>query len=347
VSVFPVFPLASLATTFDDGDWIESKDQSEDGIRLIQTGNVGEGEYLDKGQRARFISDETFARLRCTEIHEGDVLVSRLPDPVGRSCRLPQLDQRTITAVDCTIIRFDEKRILPEYFVYYSQSDAYLRTVDRLCTGATRRRISRTNLAAVEIPLPSLAEQKRIVAILDEAFEGIAKATANAKRNLANARELFDIYLDTSFGQMALAYPVSALEEVTHLITKGSSPNWQGIEYVETPGVLFVTSENVGSNQMLLNKRKYVEDRFNEKDRKSILRRDDVLTSIVGASIGRTAVFDCDDIANINQAVCLIRCDKEKLIPSYLSLLLNSGYFRRILHDNEVDNARANLSLVT
>jgi type I restriction enzyme S subunit len=196
VTIFPVFPLASLATTFDDGDWIESKDQSEDGIRLIQTGNVGEGQYLDKGQRARFISDETSARLRCTEIHEGDVLISRLPDPVGRSCRLPQLNQRAITAVDCTIIRFDERRILPEYFVYYSQSDGYQRTVDSLCTGATRRRISRTNLAAVEVPLPPLAEQKRIVAILDEAFEGIAKATANAERNLANAWGLLPTVLD-------------------------------------------------------------------------------------------------------------------------------------------------------
>ena len=92
-------------------------------------------------------------------------------------------------------------------------------------------------------------------------------------------------------------------------------------------------------------KTKFVEDLFNEKDSKSILKKGDVLTNIVGASIGRTAVFDRDDVANINQAVCLIRCDKDKLLNKYLAYLLNSPFFRKILHNNEIDNARANLSL--
>ena len=51
--------LDQLCAHFGDGDWIESKDQSEEGIRLIQTGNVGNGEYKDKGDKARFISEET------------------------------------------------------------------------------------------------------------------------------------------------------------------------------------------------------------------------------------------------------------------------------------------------
>ena len=69
------------------------------------------------------------------------------------------------------------------------------------------------------------------------------------------------------------------------------------------------------------------------------------MTNIVGASIGRTAVFDKDDNSNINQAVCLIRCNEEKLVNKYLAYLLNSHFFVQILHDNEVNTARANLSL--
>lgn len=128
-------------------------------------------------------------------------------------------------------------------------------------------------------------------------------------------------------------------------ITKGSSPKWQGIAYIDTPGILFVTSENVGEYQILLEQPKYVEEKFNTKDKKSILRAGDVLTNIVGASIGRTAVFDRDDVANINQAVCLIRCESEVLNNFFLTYLLNSPVFKGVLHDNEVDNARANLSL--
>jgi type I restriction enzyme S subunit len=90
---------------------------------------------------------------------------------------------------------------------------------------------------------------------------------------------------------------------------------------------------------------KYVEEKFNAKDKKSILKPGDVLTNIVGASIGRTAVFNLNDVANINQAVCLIRCKHSLLNNFFLTYLLNSPVFKQILHDNEVDNARANLSL--
>jgi type I restriction enzyme S subunit len=128
-------------------------------------------------------------------------------------------------------------------------------------------------------------------------------------------------------------------------ITKGSSPKWQGITYVDQPGILFITSENVGDYQIILKNPKYVEYKFNVKDKKSILKKGDVLTNIVGASIGRTAVFDREDVANINQAVCLIRCNPDLLNNFFLTYLLNSPIFKQILHDNEVDNARANLSL--
>ena len=188
--------LFDLCAEFADGDWIESKDQSEGGIRLIQTGNVGEGQFLDKSERARYISAETYKRLRCTEIFAGDCLISRLPDPVGRACLLPSLAERAITAVDCTIVRFKKERILPTFFVYYSRSRNYLRDADRLCTGATRRRISRSALGEIAIPVPPLAEQKRIVAILDQAFDAIDTAKENATKNQLNALELFDSYLE-------------------------------------------------------------------------------------------------------------------------------------------------------
>lgn len=205
--------------------------------------------------------------------------------------------------------------------------------------------INRNDVYSIEQSFPELPEQKRIVAILDEAFAGIDTAIANTEKNLANARELFDSYLNSIFIKKDKGWAETKLEELTIKITKGSSPKWQGVNYVEKPGVLFVTSENVDTNKMNYKKTKFVEEVFNEKDSKSILKRGDVLTNIVGASIGRTAVFDRDDVANINQAVCLIRCDKDKLINKYLAYLLNSPYFKKILHDNEIDNARANLSL--
>ena len=191
--------IVDISTVFEDGDWIESKDQSAEGIRLIQTGNVGNGIFKDRGEKARYISEDTFKKLRCTEIFEGDCLVSRLPDPVGRACILPDTGEKMITAVDCTIIRFDQKQLISNWFLYYSLSNEYQNEIQKQVTGATRQRISRKNLGLVSVPLPSLPEQQRIVSILDEAFAAIAKAKANAEQNLKNAKELFESYLQGVF----------------------------------------------------------------------------------------------------------------------------------------------------
>ena len=203
--------LGDVCEVFADGDWVESKDQSSEGIRLIQTGNVGEGVFKDRVEKARYISEATFKRLRCTEIVEGDCLVSRLPDPVGRSCILPYTDGRMITAVDCTILRFNPKQLLPTFFNFYSQSDDYLTTVAKECTGTTRNRISRTNLGLTPIPVPPLNEQKRIVEKLDEAFVGLAKAKENAEKNLQNARALFESHLQSVFTQRGTGWKATTV----------------------------------------------------------------------------------------------------------------------------------------
>lgn len=191
--------LASICSVFADGDWIESKDQSDCGIRLVQTGNVGQGQFKNREEKSRFISTDTFKRLRCTEIFPGDCLVSRLPDPVGRACLIPDTGERMITAVDCTILRFEDTVYLPEFFNYYAQSSAYLRAVDSETTGTTRKRISRARLGKVAVPVVPIREQCRIVAILDEAFEAIDTAKTNTETNLRNARELFEATLRAVF----------------------------------------------------------------------------------------------------------------------------------------------------
>ena len=59
--------LSSLCDKFTDGDWIEAKDQSNSGVRLIQTGNVGVAEYLDKPNNKKWVSNDTFEALHCEE----------------------------------------------------------------------------------------------------------------------------------------------------------------------------------------------------------------------------------------------------------------------------------------
>lgn len=156
--------LSSLCDTFIDGDWIEAKDQSDSGIRLIQTGNVGVGTFKDKGDKARYISEDTFNQLNCTEVVEGDILISRLPDPVGRACIIPAGLGKSITAVDCTIIRLNDK-VLPKFFVAFTNTPDYAMQIKKVLSGTTRLRVSRANLGKIQAPLPSVDKQQQFVTI--------------------------------------------------------------------------------------------------------------------------------------------------------------------------------------
>lgn len=177
-------PLKSLCTVFSDGDWIESKDQSSDGIRLIQTGNVGNGRYIDKQEKQRFISVDTFNRLNCLEIFEGDVLISRLPDPAGRACILPPSNKRRITAVDCTVVRFSSYN--PVLFVAYSQTKLYQEKVEMAMAGSTRQRISRKELGEIPIPVfPTIEEQNTVASIfanMDAEIEALEQKLAKYRQ---------------------------------------------------------------------------------------------------------------------------------------------------------------------
>jgi len=139
------------------------------------------------------------------------------------------------------------------------------------------------------------------------------------------------------------------LAEITELITKGSSPKWQGIAYVpESEGVLFITSENVGNYVLRkLDDLKYVAKGFNEIEPRSILKQGDILMNLVGASIGRTAVYDLHDGANINQAVALIRLVRETdgVCPRFLLHYLNGPSAIGYMLSSRVVNAQPNISL--
>ena len=172
--------LGQLCSVFVDGDWIESKDQAENGIRLIQTGNVGNGIYLDKGERARYIDNDTFVRLNCTEVLPNDVLISRLPDPIGRACIVPNGLGKTITAVDCSIVRFGGN-VLPEFFIAYTMTPAYARQIELFITGSTRKRISRKNLGQVIVPVPPIKLQEQFAAFVRQSD----KAKSELERTLS------------------------------------------------------------------------------------------------------------------------------------------------------------------
>lgn len=159
------FPLINFKDVtqigLKDGDWIESKDQSDCGVRLIQLADIGEGIFLDKSNR--FISEDTFKKLHCFEVKPRDILLARMPDPIGRSCIMPDIRIKCITAVDVCIIRIDEENFNVEYVNYLINTVQLRSKIIELSSGTTRQRISKLNLGNIKIPMPNKFTQDQIV----------------------------------------------------------------------------------------------------------------------------------------------------------------------------------------
>ena len=187
--------LIEVASSISDGDWIESDDQSAEGIRLIQTGNIGNGFFIDKESRARFISEDTFSKLNCTEIFCGDLLLSRLPDPIGRVCIVPQFKGRMITAVDCTIIRFDRED-LKKFFLYFAQTEQYFNLVQKLAGGSTRKRISRREVENIAFSFPIDSQDiSFILEVLSAADEEISLLQKDLEQEKLKKKSLMQLLL--------------------------------------------------------------------------------------------------------------------------------------------------------
>lgn len=91
--------------------------------------------------------------------------ISRLPDPVGRACIIPDGLGKSITAVDCSIVRL-KSHVLPEFFVAYTMTTLYAAQIGSSVTGSTRKRISRKNLGQVVIPTPDIDQQEQFAAFV-------------------------------------------------------------------------------------------------------------------------------------------------------------------------------------
>lgn len=160
---------------FTDGDWVESKDQDPQGtVRLTQLADVGEGVFRDRSNR--WMTPEQAEALGCTFLQRGDVLVARMPDPLGRACVYPGSDHAAVTAVDVCIIRPGVRDVDPEYLMWAINSPVVREQMRPYISGSTRQRISRKNLAKIAIPLAPAREQPRIVAALGERLSDLDAA---------------------------------------------------------------------------------------------------------------------------------------------------------------------------
>ena len=107
-------------------------------------------------------------------------------------------------------------------FLFFGVND-YLKAIEDVTGYTTVKHLSSKQILEIRFPVPPLDEQKRIVAKLDEAFVGLAKAKENAEKNLQNARALFESHLQLVFTQGDLGWQQKTLEEIALTFGRGKS----------------------------------------------------------------------------------------------------------------------------
>ena len=265
-----------------------------------------------------FVDDTKFQEMRRFEVRANDLIMS-CSGTMGKVAIVPKNIRRGI--INQALLKLTpSKLVVPEFLKYWMDSIDFQRSLKEQAGGAAIQNVASVSvLKNIQISLPSIQDQQRLVAILDEAFDGITAAKANAEKNLQNARELFDLQVLSVFAQKGNGWVEKKLQEVCEKITDGTH---QTPKYFES-GYIFLSSRNVTSGRINWEKIKYIDEKQHlEMQRRVAPRAGDVLLAKNGTT-GVAAMVDRDVAFDIYVSLALLRARPE-MLPAYLLHFINS-----------------------
>ncbi|BCK88367.1 hypothetical protein MIZ01_2170 [Sideroxyarcus emersonii] len=230
-------------------------------------------------------------------------------------------------------------------FLYYYLS-SIVDLLNDLGSGATFKELSGGKLKEVGISFPSLPEQQRIVRILDEAFDGIATAKANAEQNLQNARALFESHLQSVFTQRGEGWVEKSVGELVDegVLVKPFDGNHGEIhptraDYTES-GVPFIMASDLVNGGVDTDRCKFISRKLADSLRVGFAKDGDVLISHKG-TIGRSAIVStADDYIMLTPQVTAYRIkDHSKLLNRFVRYYFMSSEFQQQIIDGAADGS--------
>lgn len=224
------------------------------------------------------------------------------------------------------VIRPHRDTILDNWITYFF----YLTDLTEHTTGLTVPKLNQTSLRCIEIPLPPLTEQKRIVKILDEVFGGIEKAKENAEKNLQNAKELFESYLQSVFASDVEQKKLGD-KSLLQIIDGDRGKNYpKKSDFHDEGYCLFLNTKNVRPDGFSFETKMFITEAKDNLLGNGKLKRDDVLLTTRG-TIGNIAVYDENvpfENIRINSGMLIFRPDTKVIIPEYLFAVFQSGIMK-------------------
>ncbi len=271
----------------------------------------------------------------------GDVLFTT-EAPLGNVAQL-DTDETVVIGQRLITMKVNPETVDSAFLKYALLSPQMQEQIRLRATGATVSGIKASLLRKVPFSYPSLAEQKRIVAILDEAFEGLARARTYAESNTQDSSRLYWAGLDTVFKVQARSWPQVRLPEVCADFGRGKSQHRPRNDPKLYGGTVpFIQTGEISRAGHFINTCEQTYSQFGLAQSKK-WPRGTVCIAIVGATIGESAILDFE--ACFPDSVIGMNPDVRKADPEYIYYLLQ--YYKPQLKEAGKGSARDNINLAT
>lgn len=254
------------------------------------------------------------------------------------------------------------KNISKEYLYWLLLSDVCTSQFNLVSIGAVVENLSVDKVGNTLVSMPySLSEQQKIADFLDKKTAQLDKAKALLEEQIQKLKDyraslIYETVtkgLDKNvpmkdsgvdwIGQIPQGWGVSRLKYLANKIGSGKTP-LGGSEIFEETGILFIRSQNIYNGLILLeDKATYINRNIHQQMIGTCVKKNDILLNITGASIGRVAKYDLDIEANVNQHVCIIRCDRF-VLPDYLMYFIMSEFGQFMIKIHQISGNREGLS---
>ncbi|MDB9445208.1 restriction endonuclease subunit S [Anabaena sp. CS-542/02] len=285
------------------------------------------------------ITEDDFEKYK---LIDQDIVFARTGATTGKSylvCDPPE----TVAASYLIRLRLKDANIDAKFISKYFQTKEYWDNISSGISGSAQGGFNASKLSELFIPIPPLPEQKRIVAILDEAFEGIDRAISNTEKNLSNARELFESYLNSIFSQKGEGWEEKKLREMGGKVFTGPFGSLLHKSDYVSNGIPIVNPANIEDDKIIPNFIKSISPDTVKRLQSYVLTTNDVVVARRG-EIGRCAVVTEEQSGWLCGSGSFFIKPFEKVNSVFLAHLLRSAVYRSQLEKLSTGATMQNLS---
>lgn len=241
------------------------------------------------------------------------------------------------------------KNILPEMIFYFCQTDSFVEQFQDKKTGLIGG-VSLSKFKTIEMPVPPLEEQQKIVAVLNEAFEGLARARAHVEANLQNVQELFENFLAGLIMTKADDWQTYSFgdKHVLQIVDGDRGASYpKRSDFMDKGHCLFLSTKNVRPDGFSFDETMFISQERDQALRKGKLRPRDVILTTRG-TVGNIAFFD-DNVPyehiRINSGMLVLRPNEDLVRAEFLFELLRSGVIKEQIAEHVSGAAQPQLPI--